>query len=124
MGRQTANFSGKARESFPLIVPKCQGEMRIISFIDQGDVIKKVLQHLGLWEWSPAPPERDPAIREITFEPSYSQLTYLKVSYLPVRTWRQAVIGGRCPALPADQDQVDTILPIEYPQPKPTIGRV
>jgi len=24
--------------------------MRIISFIDQGAVIKKILQHLGLWE--------------------------------------------------------------------------
>src|SRR3972149_4137678 len=29
---------------------KCQGEMRIISFIDQPDVIRKILQPLGLWE--------------------------------------------------------------------------
>jgi len=49
-------------------------EKRIISFIDQPDVIKKILQHLGLWEESHAPPERDPPIKEITFDPFYSQL--------------------------------------------------
>jgi hypothetical protein len=40
--------------------------MRIISFIDAPDVIKKILQHLGLWEESPAPPESE-EIKEITF---------------------------------------------------------
>ena len=44
-------------------------EGRIISFIDQPDVIKKILQHLGLWEESHAPPERDPPIKKITFDP-------------------------------------------------------
>jgi hypothetical protein len=29
--------------------------MHIISYIDQGAVIKKILQHLGLWEESHAP---------------------------------------------------------------------
>ncbi len=48
--------------------------MHIISFIDRPAVIKKILQHLGLWEESHAPPRRDPAIKEITFDPSYSQL--------------------------------------------------
>ena len=48
--------------------------MSIISFIDQPEVIEKILQHLSLWEESHAPPERDPPIKEITFDPSYSQL--------------------------------------------------
>jgi len=51
-----------------------QGEMRIIAFIDQPDVIKKILQHLGLWEDSHAPPERSPPGKELTFDPSYSQV--------------------------------------------------
>ena len=34
----------------PLCCPKCQKPMRIISFVDQGDVIAKMLRHLGLWE--------------------------------------------------------------------------
>jgi hypothetical protein len=48
--------------------------MRIISFIDRVGVIKKILQHLGLWEESQAPPARDPPLKEMTFDPSYSQL--------------------------------------------------
>ena len=48
--------------------------MRIISFIDQPDVIRKILQHLGLWEEAHASPGRDQGKKEITFDPSYSQL--------------------------------------------------
>ena len=48
--------------------------MRIISFIDQPDVIKKILQHLGLWEESHGPPDRNKKEKEITFDPSYSQI--------------------------------------------------
>ena len=64
------HFIRKVYETDPLTCPKCQGEMwfdtpttlrrpewRIISFIDQPDVIKKILQHLGLWEESHAPPD-------------------------------------------------------------------
>ena len=46
--------------------------MAIISFIDQPEVIKKILQHLGLWEEAQAPPDRSPP--EITLDLSYSQL--------------------------------------------------
>lgn len=43
--------------------------MRIISFIDQPDVVKKILQHLGLWEESHAPPDRNQGKKQITFDP-------------------------------------------------------
>ena len=42
--------------------------MRIVSFIDQADVIKKILLHLGLWE-SRAPPQSEPARKEIKSSP-------------------------------------------------------
>ena len=32
--------------------------MRVISFIEDEDVIKKILKHLGLWEVKPRPPPR------------------------------------------------------------------
>jgi hypothetical protein len=51
--------------------------MRIISFIDQVDVIKKIRQHLCLWEESHAPPESDPPgreIKELTIDASYSPI--------------------------------------------------
>jgi len=49
-------------------------QTRIISFIAQADVIKEILQHLGLWEESHAPPDTETVKREITFDPSHSQL--------------------------------------------------
>jgi len=33
----------------PLTCPKCQGPMRIISFIQDQEVMEKILKHLGLW---------------------------------------------------------------------------
>ena len=33
----------------PLVCPKCSGKMRIISFIEEPDVIKDILLHLDLW---------------------------------------------------------------------------
>jgi len=39
----------------PLAYPKCRGPMRVISFIEDEDVIKKILKHLGLWEAKPRP---------------------------------------------------------------------
>ena len=42
----------------PLTCPKCRGRMRIISFIGEGEVIKKILKHLGLREVKPRPPPR------------------------------------------------------------------
>lgn len=34
-------------EVFPLTCPQCGGAMRIIAFIDEGEAIRKILQHLG-----------------------------------------------------------------------------
>ncbi len=37
-------------ESDPLLCPKCHNEMRIVSLIDDPEVIERILRHLGLWE--------------------------------------------------------------------------
>ncbi len=70
----------------PLLCPKCGGTMKIIAFIEarQGEVIRKILEHCGLWQDPPARappqaphpsrtarsiPEPDPAIGSgITYE--------------------------------------------------------
>ena len=44
-----ARLIQKIYEVNPLICPKCQGQMRIISFIEDQEVIKKILKYLGLW---------------------------------------------------------------------------
>jgi Zn finger protein HypA/HybF involved in hydrogenase expression len=51
----------KVWEVDPLSCPKCGSEMKIISFINEADVIRKILEHLGLWEektaFERAPPD-------------------------------------------------------------------
>jgi len=42
----------------PLVCPKCQGVMRIISFIEDRQVIRDILQHLGLWLLRTRPPPK------------------------------------------------------------------
>ncbi len=47
--RNWARLIQKIYEVDPLVCPKCQGQMRIISFIEDPEVIRKILEHLGLW---------------------------------------------------------------------------
>jgi hypothetical protein len=42
----------------PLLCPKCSGSMKIISFIDDSEIIIKILKHLDLWEVRQRPPPR------------------------------------------------------------------
>ncbi len=42
----------------PLLCPKCLGSMKIIAFIEDEEVISKILKHLGLWGLKQRPPPR------------------------------------------------------------------
>jgi hypothetical protein len=53
--RRWSYFMQKVYETDSLVCPKCSGEMRIISFLDRPDVIKKILEHLSLREESHPP---------------------------------------------------------------------
>jgi hypothetical protein len=53
----------------PLACPRCKGEMRIIAFIEGGEVIEKILKHLGLWELTPRPPPRMATSQPLYTEP-------------------------------------------------------
>jgi hypothetical protein len=61
-----ARLIQKIYEVDPLICPKCKGIMRIISFIEDAQVIRDILTHLGLWLVRSRPPPRihDPPNRE------------------------------------------------------------
>ena len=41
-----------------LTCPKCFGAMRVISFIEDEEVIKKILKHLDLWDLKARPPPK------------------------------------------------------------------
>jgi len=45
-----ARLIQKIYEVDPLVCPKCQGQMKIISIIDDFEVIDKILKHLNLWD--------------------------------------------------------------------------
>jgi len=55
-----ARLIKKIYEVDPLTCPKCQGRMRILAFIEDEEVIKKILKHLGLWEIKARPPPKAP----------------------------------------------------------------
>ena len=40
----------KIYEVDPLVCPKCQGSMKIIAFIEELDIIERILRHLNLWD--------------------------------------------------------------------------
>jgi hypothetical protein len=48
--RNWARLIQKIYQVDPLLCPKCQGPMKVISFIEDGQLIKKILVHLGLWD--------------------------------------------------------------------------
>ena len=59
--RSKANWAQliqKVYEDDPLVCPKCKGPMRVIALIDDSDVVRRILEHLG--GWAPEPTERGP----------------------------------------------------------------
>jgi hypothetical protein len=48
--KKSRDLIKKVWEADPMICPTCQREMRIVSLIDERDVIEKMLKCLGLWE--------------------------------------------------------------------------
>jgi len=73
-----ARLIQKIYEVDPLTCPKCQGRMRIISFIEDQDFIKKILKHIGLWDVKARPPPRANAL------PKYELYIDYSASKLPV----------------------------------------
>jgi hypothetical protein len=62
----------------PLTCPKCGGEMRIISFIEEDVVIEKILRHCGLWKEPlirPPPTAPPPALNEPTLDYGFFETT-------------------------------------------------
>jgi hypothetical protein len=61
----------KIYEVDPLVCPKCNGRMRITAFIEEQEVIKKILTHLGIYlAGSEAPPRAQP--KKYRLDYSYS----------------------------------------------------
>ena len=53
-----AVLTARIYEVFPLLCPKCGGQMRLIAFITEGTQIRRILDHIGV---DPDPPHISPA---------------------------------------------------------------
>ena len=51
LNRSWARLIQKIYEVDPLICPKCGGDMRIIAFIEDYKIVKKILDYLGIYEF-------------------------------------------------------------------------
>jgi hypothetical protein len=86
--RNWARLIQKIYQIDPLLCPKCQGAMKIISFIEDDALIKKILKHLGLWQTRNHDPSQlddahTPTIEtKLTYDYTYSQLP-------PIDYWTQ-----------------------------------
>lgn len=73
-----ARLIQKIYKTDPLICPKCNGSMRILSFIEQDEVIEKILKHLDLWNThSHDPPPKKSEnlnLNELVYDYSDSQM--------------------------------------------------
>jgi len=70
-----AKLIQKIYEVDPLTCPKCSGKMKVISVIEDEEVIKKILKHLGLWEIKARPPPKATGkTQEYHLDDSTSQL--------------------------------------------------
>ena len=59
LNRSWARLIQKIYEVDPLVCPRCGGEMRIIAFIEDYKIVKKILDYLGIYEFDKkrAPPK-------------------------------------------------------------------
>jgi len=52
----------KVRAADPLACPNCGGRLRISSFIEDSEIIEKILRHLKLWDFPARPPPPRPSV--------------------------------------------------------------
>ena len=66
--RNWARLIQKIYEVDPLTCRKCSGKMKVISVIENEEIIKKILKHLGLWDQKARPP---PKVNSPPMTPEY-----------------------------------------------------
>lgn len=72
--RRWASLIKKIYEIDPLVCPDCGGHMKIISFIQDSQVIDEILNHLGLIDERVHSPPQKAVSTEVTYEPFYDDL--------------------------------------------------
>ena len=80
LNKSWAHLIKKIYEVDPLICPKCGGHMRIIAFIEDYKVVRKILDYLGIYEFKrDRPPPKTLAAAD-SFD-DYAQNDYVGFDY-------------------------------------------
>lgn len=72
-----ARLIRKVYEADPLECPRCKGPMRVIALIEDPGVIRRILEHLGLW--APLATERSPPLGPANW-PRYANLLLMQAA--------------------------------------------
>ena len=111
-----ARLIRKIYEVDPLTCSKCNGVMRILAFIEEEAVIRKILEHLGLWDIPARTPKqgRGPPViadEEPVFEYADSMvIEYEEAYYVPEYLWnrmKRAAQPGMVCFLKVFQQKID-----------------
>ena len=70
------NLIRKVYEADPLVCPRCEHPMRVIASIENPTVIRRILEHLGLWlaNARSEPRGRSPPVQPVFSDAFFSQL--------------------------------------------------
>jgi hypothetical protein len=87
-----ARLIQKVFEVDPLVCTHCQDRLRVVSFIEEPGVIRRILEHLGLWlaNARPIPKAHSPPLAHLPSDPCFSQLPPREeedFSQLPPSQW-------------------------------------
>ena len=86
--RNWARLIKKVYQVDPLCCPRCSSPMRIISFIESPDTIRRILEHLGLWLANArAVPKAHSPPAQVHIENRYSQLTHYEDEFSQAPPW-------------------------------------
>jgi hypothetical protein len=66
-----ARLIKKIYQTDPLVCPKCQGPMTIISFLEDPAIVKRILLHLNLWEVPERSPPPAALARDFIYDPDF-----------------------------------------------------
>jgi hypothetical protein len=84
----------KVCETDPLVCPQCEHPMRVIASIEAPKVIRRILEHLGLWGANARsePRAHSPPVRPFSSEAFFSQLPAFEeedFSQIPHENWER-----------------------------------
>jgi hypothetical protein len=90
--RNGSRLIRKVYETDPLVCPRCWNRMRVIASMEGPKIIRRILEHLGLWlaNVRPVPKAHSPPGESVPLEAFISQLPALEeddFSQLPPARW-------------------------------------